>query len=207
MTPPVRLLIVDVDGVLYDYDRDRRIRELAASLDVEPQAVDDALFASGIEDRADAGELTTEEYLAAVGHELDRSLDRETWVQARIACTEPMIGELAACTEAAVRTQAVTLSNNSLLLKEEMPRIMPELVAMPGMTIHVAAEYGVLKPDPAVYLAMADQYRVSPGEAAFVDDAERHVRGALQAGMAAHRYEDLDRFRAWLASLDLLDRP
>lgn len=94
MAAPPRLLIVDVDGILYDYDRAVRVRALAAALNVEPQAVDDALFASGIEDRADAGELSTDEYLDAVGAQLGCRLDRETWVQARIVCTKPMPGEL-----------------------------------------------------------------------------------------------------------------
>ncbi len=204
MAAPPRLLIVDVDGVLYDYDRDVRVRALAAALNVEPQAVDDALFASGIEDRADAGELSTDEYLDAVGAQLGCRVDRETWVQARIVCTKPMPGELELTALAATSAQAVTLSNNSLLLKEEMPRIMPELVALPGVTIHVAAEFGVLKPDPAVYLAIAEHYGVRPGDTAFVDDAERHVKGAERAGMAAHHYRNLDGYRAWLADLDLL---
>src|SRR6478736_6017378 len=128
-----RLLILDIDGVLYDYDRPERVRVLGDLLNREAAAVDDALFASGIEDRADAGELTTEEYLAAVGDQLDVTLDRETWVQARIASTAPLDRELALTRRAAELTTVITLSNNSLLLKEEMPRVMPELVAIPGV--------------------------------------------------------------------------
>ena len=201
----MELLIVDVDGMLYDYDRDRRVQQLATALDVSPQAVEDAVFTSGVEDSADAGEISTERYLAAVSERLARTLDRETWVRARIASTRPMPGELALCAEAARRTTVATLTNNSFLFKEEMPRFMPELLALDDVSVHVAAEYGVIKPDPAVFLAMTDEYGVSPDHAAFVDDAERHVDGARRAGLAAHHYQDLGRWRAWLVDLGIVD--
>ncbi len=204
-SPRAQLLILDVDGVLYDYDRSERVRVLASLLGRTPDAVDDAVFASGIEDRADAGELTTEEYLAAVGDRLGCRLDRETWVQARIAATRPMAGELALMHEAASRARVATLSNNSVLLKEEMPRIMPELSGATDVDVHVAGEIGVLKPAAGAYLALTERYAVEPGQAAFVDDAERHVRGAERAGLLALRYTGLDGLRSWLVDLGVVE--
>ena len=125
-------------------------------------------------------------------------------MQARIASTTPLERELALTRRAAELTTVITLSNNSLLLKEEMPRVMPELVAIPGVRIHVAAELGVLKPDPAVYLRLVERYGVSPTDAAFVDDADRHVHGALQAGLQAVHYDGYDQLARWFADHDLI---
>ena len=158
-----RLLILDIDGVLYDYDRDERVRVLAELLSCEAPAVDDALYASGIEDRADEGALTTEQYLSRRGQRA-RPHPRPGHLGAGPHRRHPrrMARELALARHAAELTTVVTLSNNSLLLKEEMPTVMPELVAIPGLRIHVAAELGALKPNPAVYRRLVDLYGMSP---------------------------------------------
>lgn len=51
-------------------------------------------------------------------------------------------------------------------------------------------EIGVMKPDPAAYIAGCDLLEVEPHVVAFLDDLERCVEGAESVGMAAVLYRD-----------------
>lgn len=51
-------------------------------------------------------------------------------------------------------------------------------------------EIGVMKPDPAAYIAVCDLLEVEPKEVVFLDDLERCVEGAEAVGMAAVLYRD-----------------
>ena len=64
-----------------------------------------------------------------------------------------------------------------------------------------SGDVGLAKPDPAVYRFAADRLHVEPEDCLFVDDMERNVLGAREAGMRAHhhhrtRFADLLAFLA-----------
>jgi epoxide hydrolase-like predicted phosphatase len=46
-------------------------------------------------------------------------------------------------------------------------------------------EVGLLKPDPRIYLLSCERLGVEPREAVFIDDVERYVRAAREAGLHA----------------------
>ncbi|HMB43571.1 MAG TPA: hydrolase, partial [Luteimonas sp.] len=58
-----KLLLFDLDGVLVDYQREIRCRQLALALGADEQEVYQALFKRGLEDRCDRGELALADYL------------------------------------------------------------------------------------------------------------------------------------------------
>lgn len=47
----------------------------------------------------------------------------------------------------------------------------------------VSADYGLLKPDPAIYTAFCNRFGLLPEQCLFVDDMPLNVEGALRAGM------------------------
>ncbi len=51
-------------------------------------------------------------------------------------------------------------------------------------------EVGVGKPDPRIYALASDRLGVQPQEMVFVDDADRCVAGAREAGIHAFRFQD-----------------
>jgi putative hydrolase of the HAD superfamily len=62
-----------------------------------------------------------------------------------------------------------------------------------------SGDVGLAKPDPRVFLLAAERLGVDPSACAYVDDLERNVVGAREAGMRAHhhhrtRHADLLRF-------------
>lgn len=63
---------------------------------------------------------------------------------------------------------------------------------------------GARKPDPAFYRRLLDRLDLAAAQVAFVDDRERNVAAARDAGMPAHRFEGAAGLRAWLSRLEVL---
>lgn len=205
---PVRLLIFDVNGVLYHYDPNRRVEVLGAAIHRSPDAVDEAMFGSGLEDAADSGSIGPDEYLDGLSERLGTPVDRDTWRAALVASTarnKPLHGLL---TELRVNgrlddVRTVTLSNSSMLVREEVESIFPELAEL-GVEFHVAAELGDAKPAARVYEDLCTHLGVEPSEAAFVDDKRDNVDGARRAGLRAHHFSDTAAFEGFLSELGLV---
>ena len=51
-------------------------------------------------------------------------------------------------------------------------------------------EAGMSKPDPRIYALICARLGVHPQETVFLDDADRCVAGAREAGIHAVRYQD-----------------
>jgi HAD superfamily hydrolase (TIGR01509 family) len=60
---------------------------------------------------------------------------------------------------------------------------------------------GMVKPDTRMYQAIAVRLGVLPEECVFIDDQERHVEGARNAGMQAVVYTDVPALKAELGKL------
>lgn len=203
-TGPEQLLILDVDGVLYRYDRDVRVTTLATALGVSSGAVQDALFASGIEDRADRGTLSPDGYLEALSDRLGVTVAVDAWVAAWASACTPDFEALELAARACRVAKVAALSNNGALLKAEAPRIVPELAALVLDRLYVSGETGLVKPDPAAYWAVVDGCGFTVDRAYFVDDSPDNVEGARLAGLTAHHFTSADALGAFLSSHALL---
>ncbi len=67
--------------------------------------------------------------------------------------------------------------------------------------VFLSAELGLLKPDPAIYLAVADRLGVAPASVVFIDNKEPNVDAAITLGMRGHVFTTAEALRAFLASL------
>lgn len=202
MAPSIDLLLLDVNGVLYDYDPDARIATLARSLGVPGDDVRDALFTSGLEDSSDAGEIGPDAYLAEAGRQLGVTVDRDRWAAALAAAVDPDPEILGLVGSVLDDVRGATLSNNGLLVRELVERIYPEVAAL-GIEVHVAAEFGESKPDRDVYRDACAALDVAPERTAFVDDKEANVTGAARAGLRAHHFTGADGVAAFLVEQGL----
>ncbi|WP_130619300.1 HAD family hydrolase [Dyella amyloliquefaciens] len=199
----LRCVLFDLDEVLADYDRSIRVGHLAQAIDSTPEAVYAAIYQSGIEDAADRGELTSQAYLDALGAYLRRPVSVEAWTAARREATRLRPELLALAKSLAERVTVAVLTNNSLLLVQQLPRIVPALFPLFEGRSFASAEFGASKPDPRVYLSCLARLSMPADATLFVDDNLSNVEGALQAGLYAHHYQDLAGLRSTLARFDL----
>lgn len=56
-------------------------------------------------------------------------------------------------------------------------------------------QLGVMKPDPAIYLAAAENVDAPPENCLYIDDLEENVKGACAVGMSAVRFENIPQLK------------
>jgi HAD superfamily hydrolase (TIGR01509 family) len=187
----LRCVLFDLDDVLVDYDRSIRVGHLAQAIDSTPEAVRSAIYGSGIEDAADRGALTPQAYLDALGAQVGRAISVEDWTMARRAATQARPEVVALAHRLALRMSVALLTNNGVLMAQQLPQIVPALFPLLAGRAFASAEFGASKPDPRVYVACLERLGVLPGATLFVDDNEANVQGAISAGLHGHHYRDL----------------
>ncbi|MCO7487563.1 HAD-IA family hydrolase [Stenotrophomonas maltophilia] len=184
----IDLLLLDVDGVLVQYQRAQRVLHLAQVLDVTPAAVQAALFDSGLEAAHDSGTLDGPAYLARLGALLGRPVDVTTWIAARQAASHPQHAVLQRLQ--VLQLPLAVLTNNGALMVQALPILLPELFPALQGRVFCSADFGLRKPAPEVFLRTLEALGVAPSRTLFVDDLFANVRGARAAGLHAETVRD-----------------
>ena len=201
MTRP-GLVIFDMDDVLCRYELGRRLRALGAIANKNPRDIRAAIWDSGFEDDADAGRYPESEiYLAEFSNRLGHELSREQWIEARKVSMTPDSNVLALAANCAKTSRIVLFTNNGPLLKESLPQIFPEAAALFGEDCYCSYEFGVKKPDPAVYTKLLARLGREAQGAWFIDDKKSNVEGARIAGLSAHHFTHYHRLAKAAAEL------
>jgi len=193
------MVIFDHDNVVVRYDRAKRVAVMAAALDRTEEEIAAAVFGSGLEDAADAGLLSPEGYLHALGERLGCTVSRSVWAAARAAGTTADPRMVALVARVARRMPVALLTNNGTLLREELATISPQVAGL-GLPLHASGDLGVAKPDPEVYRRVARLHGVTPAHTLFVDDSPDYVDGARRAGLRAHLFTGYDPVVAFLTA-------
>ncbi|MFE0754788.1 HAD family hydrolase [Inquilinus sp. NPDC058860] len=182
------LILFDMNDVLCRYDKAARIAALARLSGRAPDAIEAAIWGSGFEDRGDAGELDAEAYLRGFGERIGHPLSRAEWTAAQRAAITPMPEMLALAGRVGQAARIAVLTNNSLLMLEQIDAVFPELRPVFGDAIHVSAEFRARKPQPEAYRRCLRRLGADPAETLFIDDGAANVAGAEEAGLAGHRF-------------------
>lgn len=184
----IDLLLLDVDGVLVQYQRAQRVLHLAQALQVPTQAVRSALYDSGLEAAHDNGTLDGQAYLARLGALLGRPVDVPTWIAARQAASHPQQSVLQRLL--ALQLPMAVLTNNGALMVQALPTLLPELFPALQGRVFCSADFSLRKPASEVFLRTLEVLGVAPSHTLFVDDLFANVRGARAAGLHAETVRD-----------------
>lgn len=201
----IGVVLFDMEGVLSRYDRDARVASLAAATGAAPEAVRHAIWGSGLEARADAGELTPEAYLQALGAMLGCEVARDVWLASRRASIAPNDAALALAARVARRCRIAVLTNNSALVTDHLDYLNPPVARLFGAQIYSSAAFGAIKPAAQTYLGCVARLGAQPAQTLFIDDSEANVTGALAAGLQARHFVDAGALAHDLGRLGLLD--
>jgi glucose-1-phosphatase len=192
MSATLSLVLFDMEGVLTHYDRDARTAHLAASTGCAPDAVRHAIWGSGLEARADAGEIGDDDYLAALGAMLNRRIDRATWLEARRASITPNAQTLALAERVAKRCEIAILTNNCRLVTDHLDYLNPAVDALFGQAVYSSASFGATKPAAQAYLGCVGRIGAQPSRTLFIDDTAANAQGASDAGLIGYQYESAE---------------
>lgn len=190
MKPGIELLLLDVDGVLLDYQRSVRVRHLAHGLCVDSAQVQQVLFESGLETRYDSGVTDTAAYLRALSEGLQAEVSETLWIQARLAASRPRADVLQRIVAVPASVRIGVLTNNGPLMVEVLRALLPTLCQRVGDGLLCSGALGGRKPDPALYQRALQRLQATPSRTLFIDDLFTNVRGARQAGLQAETVRD-----------------
>lgn len=192
------LFLFDMDDVLYDYDWRTRMAGLTAITGHDLHELRRRWWISGLEWQAEAGTPSTPEaYLAAVNDAIGADIPVEEWVRIRSEATRPRPAALDAVRRASELGRVALLTNNGILIHEQLHVVAPELVPIMGREhMHASAAFGARKPDPLVYARVLEHYDVAAESAFFTDDRPENIEGAASIGITAHLYRDAAGLRA-----------
>jgi glucose-1-phosphatase len=204
MTAPISLVLFDLDDVLCRYDRSARIAHLAAVVGRDAQTVRRAIWDSGLEGRADAGQTGDAEYLDELGTLLGYPLTLNDWLDARRAAMTPDHAVLALAQTVAARHRVAVLTNNCRLLADHIHDLCPPVAEVFGAQVYASASFGVAKPSPELYRRCVAHLGTAPDKTFFIDDVEANVVGAIEAGLHGHRFIGMEALASELAYYRLL---
>jgi putative hydrolase of the HAD superfamily len=188
MTASIALVLFDMEGVLSRYDRSVRVDRLSAVSGQPPDVVRHAIWGSGLEARADAGEIGDEQYLDELGAMLKCAITRDDWLAARRASITPDEEAIALASRVSKRRKIAVLTNNSCLVTDHIGYLNPPVARVFGPHVYSTASFGATKPARQAYLRCIAVLGVAAGQTLFVDDSEANVIGAVEAGLQGYRF-------------------
>jgi glucose-1-phosphatase len=200
----IALILFDLNGVLYRYDRDARIGHLASVAKRSSAAVRAAIWDSGFEDAGDAGALDATAYLQGFGACIGYDLAEAEWLAAQQVAVTPIAATLALLLRIRPAVRCAVLTNNNLLVLRHFATLYPEVAALVGDRACVSAEFGVRKPDPEAYRRCLVRLKAAPAATLFVDDNSANVAGAREAGLHGYEYVGSEELAVKIRELGLL---
>jgi glucose-1-phosphatase len=204
VTDDIELVLFDMDNVLCDYDRGKRVAHLAELAGTSSEFVDKAIWASGFELLGDSGALDAQDYLLGFGERIGYPLSLSEWVEARRLSMTVDLGMLEIADRLRGSADLAVLTNNTTLVSDHIERLLPELRPLFGSRIYTSAQFRAAKPDPLCYRLCVSELKARPETVLFVDDLAANVAGARQAGLLAHHHTSVEAFRQALSGYGLL---
>jgi len=199
----VRVLVFDLDGVVFRFDPRRRLRLMSSASPLSEVEVEGALWGSGLAGDADRGLYDARQQVAESQRRARLALDygemRDAWVSA----FEPVPEAVALIERARSDLTVASLSNSSELIRFGLEHRWPEVVRwfQPAIWSYQA---GAVKPDPEVFRYTQRRLLAPAEEICLVDDDEDNVAAARAAGWDAVRFTDANSLGAALEERGLL---
>lgn len=200
----IKLVLFDIDNVLCNYDRGKRVAHLAALAGSTDAFVHQAIWDSGFELLGDSGALDAVDYLRGFGERIGYPLSLDEWVEARRCSMRADCAMLEIVAALRGTVDIAVLTNNTTLVADHIDTLLPELRPLFGSKIYTSAQFKTAKPDPLCYRLCVSELKARPETVLFVDDLAANVAGAREAGLLAHHHTSVETFKHALSGYGLL---
>jgi len=197
----IRAAVFDLGNVVCTFNPERRLQELARRTGLEPERIHDAVWTSGLDARAESGQLSVADVQQALVDALDNRIDLVTL---RAAWSTAFIPDNAVC-ELVRRLHhpSFAFTNNGPMLTDCLGH---ELTAVEQLFQRVICSWQVRarKPDPAAFERLCAEVRCPPEELLFIDDDRNNTASARSVGLATITFTSAERLAADLHQLQAL---
>jgi FMN phosphatase YigB (HAD superfamily) len=201
MSSPIEAVVLDLGGVVCRFVPDRRLKALARLSGRPASDIQAAVWASGLDTRAESGDLDHDEAYAAVLGRLGDGVSAGDLRAAWAAAFEPD-EEVLALVRSLDRPVAL-FSNNGPITEDCLRRELVEVGDAFDLVV-LSWRLGATKPDPGAFAEATSQIGVSAQAVLYVDDSLDNVRAAARRGWVAHRYRGVARLRRLFEAHELL---
>lgn len=198
-------VLFDLDHTLVHYDHALRLDALARRSGCPTEQIEQALFHSGLERDSDLGRFDAQGHARELSRRLGATLTLEDCIVARAAAMAPIAGMLALAHETSRHARVAILTNNGLMVRDHLHVLCPALSPLFDGRVLCSAEFGVGKPDPAIFLRSAERLGLPPPAILFIDDKAANADAARSVGMDALHFGGPHALRASLRERGLLE--
>ncbi|HEX6870311.1 MAG TPA: HAD-IA family hydrolase [Micromonosporaceae bacterium] len=196
-------LLLDLDGVLRVFDPSV-VETVERDFGLPAGALTVSAFAWGRIQPALVGQVSHEDWLDAIATDLAEVAGGIKPARAAVAQWQVDRGQVVPELLAFVRE--IRASGVPVALATNATTILDQDLARLGLSgefdvVVNSSLVGAHKPSPEFFAAATTAVRIPPGRCLFVDDDDRHIRGARVAGLSAYRWNgpaDLPYVRAAL---------
>ncbi len=197
-------VLLDIGGVLLDFDHMKSCRQLAPVCGLAPEEVYKQLFASGLETDFDLGmdsSLFYAEVLARLNISPDKlPFEHFSTVWGAIFAEKPEVTEIVQGLQGS--TRLFVLSNTNTIhysyIEENFAFFQKSFEAQ-----FLSFRLGLRKPDPAIFSSVIDTTGLAPASILYFDDMEEHVEAAKELGIDARLFTSVNIMKAELKSAGL----
>ncbi len=174
-----------MDDVLYHYDFMARREYIAKASGVSVAHISQNWFDAGFENRAESGfHKDGNHYLEDFNQKLGTDLDRKTWIDCRKRAMKPIFTTLEIASSLKSNGHEIAiLTNNGVLVYEEMPNLSPEAYEIFGKNSYCSWNFGARKPSAKVFEGALGHFGFAPSDTYFIDDMLENARGAQSIGI------------------------
>jgi putative hydrolase of the HAD superfamily len=198
-------VLFDLDHTLVHYDHALRIRTLAERCGIDPERALEALTHSGLERDSDLGLFDAEGHAREFSRRAGSPAGLADCIAARAASMAPIGDTIDLAREVSRVAQVAILTNNGLMVRDHLRDLCPALSPLFDGRVLCSAEFGVGKPDPAIFLRSAQRLGLPPSAILFIDDKAANAEAARSVGMDALHYGGPQALRVSLRERGLLE--
>jgi glucose-1-phosphatase len=198
----VSFVVFDVGDVVCRFDPDSRLQALEHLTGRSAVDIHQAIWGSGLDHRADRGEIDAAALPARLAAALEVDVDTAA-LRAAWALAFPPNGAVVDLIDR-LAVRAVLFSNNGPMLgfclDLELASVRARFVGA-----FLSWELRAMKPEPAAYEAVRARLAVDAGALFFVDDSPANVVAARALGWHAEVFTDVTTLERQLAALGALE--
>lgn len=180
------LYIFDLGNVIVDIDFNRVMGVWSDYSRVPLANLQKSFVMGDAFKRHERGQITDEEFAAAVSQEMGMALSFEQfaagWQAIFVGLRPDVIAVMNTLREQGHRV--VVLSNTNRLHTHFWPSEYPQ-IALAADKIYLSQEMGMRKPDVEIYQKLLEEEDFSASEAVFFDDNADNIKGAQQLGITS----------------------
>jgi glucose-1-phosphatase len=191
----IKAIIFDLGGVLLrtaDFSpRDR----LAARLGMSRYELEELVFGGESGDRAQRGEISVGEHWRILQQKLNCSPDEFRAMLGEFFDQDEIDDGLLSYIRKLHQSYKTALLSNAW---DDLRQVIAEKWHFEDAfdTMVISGEVGMAKPDPRIFKLALDRLGVEAQQAIFIDDMQRNVEGARQAGLQAIRFQTFQKLRS-----------